>query len=76
MPEFEEVVFSLEVGETSGLVRSDFGYHIIRLLGRETRPLHPALLKEIREQTFEAWVDAQREAADVEILVTFAPQES
>ena len=34
VPEFEEVAFSLEVGETSEPVNTRFGYHIIRLNDR------------------------------------------
>lgn len=30
VPEFEQVAFTLEPGEMSGLVKTDFGYHIIR----------------------------------------------
>lgn len=38
---FEEAAFALEQGEISGLVRSDFGYHIIKLLAVKPARLLP-----------------------------------
>jgi peptidyl-prolyl cis-trans isomerase D len=37
--EFENAAFSLKPGETSGLVRSQYGYHIIRTMRHETPTL-------------------------------------
>lgn len=35
IPEFEEVAFSLAVGETSEPVQTDFGFHVIEVLDRQ-----------------------------------------
>lgn len=44
---FEDAVFQLKVGETSGLVQSDFGFHIIRLVA--IKPAKLQALAEVRE---------------------------
>jgi peptidyl-prolyl cis-trans isomerase C len=35
IPEFEKVSFSLNVGDTSGIVKTRFGYHIIKVIDRK-----------------------------------------
>ena len=41
LPEFERTAFSLKTGETSGLVKTEVGYHIIRVLAHEDAHLTP-----------------------------------
>ena len=48
VPAFEKAVFELQSGEDSGLVRSQFGYHIIRLTDIKTAEI-PAL-EDVREE--------------------------
>jgi peptidyl-prolyl cis-trans isomerase C len=35
VPEFDEVVFTAEVGEVQGPVQTQFGYHLIEVTSRE-----------------------------------------
>lgn len=44
---FEDAVFSLKVDELSGVVKSDFGYHIIKLTN--IKPSHAKSYAEVRE---------------------------
>jgi peptidyl-prolyl cis-trans isomerase SurA len=42
VPEFERAAFSLSVGEVSGAVRTQFGYHLIKSLERQGERVHAA----------------------------------
>lgn len=58
---FEEVAFSMKVGEISDLVKSDFGYHIIKLI--KIQPSRALPFDEAREQI--AHKLRQQKAADM-----------
>ena len=66
--EFEDAAFSLEVGQISDPVQSQFGYHIIRLLGKEDRRLTPTECQQERLSQFQVWLNDQRTTANIQLL--------
>jgi parvulin-like peptidyl-prolyl isomerase len=68
-PEVEEVAFSLEVGETSDIVETQFGFHIVQVLEREEREIAVEVFENLRQQTFMQWLQDRREAATIERFV-------
>ncbi len=48
VPEFEQKVFAMSAGQTSGLVKSEFGYHIIKL-----NEIKPGILRSFADARFE-----------------------
>jgi peptidyl-prolyl cis-trans isomerase D len=65
VPQFDEAVFAMEAGQVSDLVRTDFGFHIIKVV--EKRPGTMRTLDEVRPQlqTQLALEMAQAQAADL-----------
>lgn len=65
--EFDEVAFSLEPGELSDVVVTEYGFHILLVEERdEDRELDPAMLYERRRDAFAAWLLELREGATIE----------
>jgi peptidyl-prolyl cis-trans isomerase C len=48
IPEFEKAAFALKEGQTSGIIKTKFGYHIIRLTGKRSAGILP--LAEVKDQ--------------------------
>lgn len=65
--EFEEVAFSLEVGEISEPVQTEFGWHIVRVLGHENQPLDARSCQTYKSTQMRLWLDEQRENSDIDL---------
>src|SRR5215216_6552513 len=65
-PKIEEAAFSLSVGAYSDVITTDVGFHIVKVLERDPqRPLSPDAYLSLQELALKAWVDTQRQQADV-----------
>ncbi len=48
VPEFEEAAFALQIGETSEIVRSTYGFHIIKVTDKQSATTQP--LENVKDQ--------------------------
>jgi parvulin-like peptidyl-prolyl isomerase len=64
VPEFENAAFSQEIGVIGEPVKSQFGYHIIQVLGHAEIPLNASQYRQQQETAFAEWlVEIESEAA-------------
>ena len=69
-PEVEAAVFAMQPGETSGIIASSLGYHIVNVLEREIdHPLSTEARVMLQEKALQDWLTAEREKSSIEILV-------
>ena len=65
MPEFETAAFALEKGKISGLVKSNFGYHIIRLDDKRMR--QPPPFDSLKERIMNSLLQKKAQAIGSEL---------
>jgi parvulin-like peptidyl-prolyl isomerase len=68
VPEFEEVAFSLKVGEFSNIVKTRYGYHLIKVedkKGSEIKARHILF----RTKSFSTWFDEKKSEMDIKVNV-------
>jgi peptidyl-prolyl cis-trans isomerase D len=57
---FEQAAFSLQPGQISDPVQSNFGWHIIQVIARQNRPLTAQELDQARNKAFQDWLTKAR----------------
>ncbi|MFH0732737.1 MAG: peptidylprolyl isomerase [Candidatus Omnitrophota bacterium] len=77
IPEFENVCFAIKPGQTSGIVKTRFGYHIIKVtdkraaeykqLGEVKETIESKLLDQTKQEQFKALVEALKSKAKIVI---------
>lgn len=65
VPEFENVAFLMTVGQISHPVQSQYGYHIIQILGHQDLPLTASQVDQKKQTAFTDWLTNTKDQSDI-----------
>ena len=70
LPELDPVLFNLDIEETSDIIETEIGYHIIKVLEKEdNRPLDPAIRQILQEKAIDSWLERRWKLSTIEITL-------
>ena len=70
IPDLDPILFGLEVGETSDIIETEIGYHIIKVLDKDSnRTLDPAIRQLLKEGALDKWLERRWKLSTIEITL-------
>lgn len=66
VPEFRDATLTQEIGVIGPPVKTQFGYHIIRVIGRQELPITDSQFEQKKQTNFDDWLAGIRESADIQ----------
>ena len=68
-PEVEEAAFANKSGQMSAIIASPIGYHIVKVVDRQTRALTPNDTATLQQVALTQWIAKMRSQATIEKLL-------